>query len=136
MPATRASTAAPASRGNETILLVEDEDHLRAVVARRLQAAGYTVLVAANGPEALQLAEAHRGSLELVVSDVVMPRMSGREMAERLTALRPGFKLLYMSGYVDDAIVRHGVLEPGVNFLGKPFSADALTRKVREVLDS
>ncbi len=132
----KSAPTAPPSRGSETILLVEDEDALRAVVARGLSAAGYTVLVANSGPSALRLAEAHVGPLELVVSDVVMPLMSGPELAERLAVLRPGFKLLYISGYVGDSIAHHGVLEPGTNFLGKPFSAAALTRKVREVLDS
>ena len=80
--------------------------------------------------------ESHRGSVDLLVTDVVMPGMSGREVAQRLVALRPGLKVLYLSGYTDDAIVRHGMLEPGIAFLQKPFSGDALARKVRDVLDA
>ncbi len=128
---------APASlRGSETILLVEDDETMRALTRRLLVARGHTVLLASQGEEALRLAQRHDGRIHLLVTDVVMPGMSGRDLADRIVALLPGTKVLYLSGYTDDAIVRHGVLEPGVAFLQKPFTADALARKVREVLDT
>jgi PAS domain S-box-containing protein len=123
------------ARGTETILVVEDEDAVRKVAVRTLGAAGYTVLSAANGAEALLTHAQHVGDIQLLLTDVVMPRMSGRELAQELCGLRPTLKVLYMSGYTDDAILHHGVLDPGTHFLGKPFSADGLTGKVREVLD-
>jgi two-component system, cell cycle sensor histidine kinase and response regulator CckA len=129
--------AAPASlRGSETILLVEDDETVRGLTRRLLVARGHTVVLASQGEEALQLAQRHAGRIHLLVTDVVMPGMSGRELADRMQALLPGIKVLFLSGYTDDAIVRHGVLEPGVAFLQKPFAADALARKVREVLDT
>ena len=121
--------------GTETLLLVEDEDAVRALTREILQMGGYTVLEAGNGAEALRLCERHGGPVHLLVTDVVMPEVGGRELADRLTALRPGLKVLYLSGYADDAVVRHGVLGSEVAFLQKPFSIDALARKVREVLN-
>jgi CheY-like chemotaxis protein len=129
------TTPLPAALGGrETVLLVEDEESVRALTRRVLQAKGYAVLEAANGPDALALVARHAGPLHLLVTDVVMPRMSGRELATRLEEVRPGVKVLYVSGYTDDAVVRHGVLEAGAMFLQKPFSPDALARKVRDVL--
>jgi PAS domain S-box-containing protein len=122
-------------RGKETILLVEDDAAVRNVAQRILRSAGYAVLVAGNGAEALGVCKRHRGEIELVLTDVVMPDMSGRDLVELLIATRPEVAVLYASGYTDDAIVQHGVLEPGTNFISKPFHAGLLTRRVREVLD-
>jgi len=135
-PTTRPPPALRRTTGTETILVVEDEEALREVARRALDAAGYTVLSAADGDEALVTNAQHVGDVHLLVTDVVMPRMSGRTLAQELSKRRPTLKVLYMSGYADDAIVQHGVLETGTHFLGKPFTADDLTRKVREVLDS
>ena len=121
--------------GTETILLAEDDEMLRPLAKGLLGRLGYTVLEAANAEEALGAAARHRGLIHLLVADVVMPGASGRELARRLAELRPDTKVLYVSGYTDDAIVRHGMLEPGLAFLQKPFSPDTLARKVREVLD-
>ena len=123
-------------QGTETILLVEDEPALRAVARRALERHGYVILEAPEGQTALAIAAAHTGPLDLVLTDVVMPGMSGRDMAVRLAASHPGLRVLYMSGYTDDAIVQHGVLEAGIQFLQKPFTPNALARKVREVLDA
>jgi two-component system, cell cycle sensor histidine kinase and response regulator CckA len=131
------SQAPPVSvRGSETVLLVEDEEMIRNLVWKVLKANGYTVLVAGNGRDAEHVAGRHEGPIHLIVTDVVMPGMNGREVAQRLAAARAGIKVLYLSGYTDDAIVHHGVLEPGVAFLQKPFTPAVLGRKVREVLDS
>ncbi|MBN1608601.1 MAG: PAS domain-containing protein [Polyangiaceae bacterium] len=122
-------------RGKETVLLVEDDAAVRNVAQRILRSAGYTVLVAGNGAEALGVCKRHPGEIQLVLTDVVMPDMSGRDLVEFLTATRPEVAVLYASGYTDDAIIQHGVLEPGTHFISKPFHAGLLTRKVREVLD-
>ncbi len=127
--------APPARGGEETILLVEDEPMVRNLAARLLRRQGYHVLEAANGGEALLLAEGHGGPIHLLLTDVVMPSMSGKQLAARLSALRPGLGVLFMSGYAENAIVHGGALEPGVEFIEKPLSAPALNRKVREVLD-
>jgi two-component system, cell cycle sensor histidine kinase and response regulator CckA len=118
----------------ETILVVEDAAPVRAIAQRILNAEGYTVLAAANGAQALSVCEHHSGPVHLLLTDVVMPEMSGVELAGRLTKLYPRLKTLFMSGYTDDAIVHHGVLNPETHFLGKPFDSAALRRKVREVL--
>ncbi|MFA6147185.1 MAG: PAS domain S-box protein [bacterium] len=123
------------SPGTETILLAEDEEVVRRLTREILSENGYKVLEAENGREALLLSEAHRGEIHLLLTDVVMPKMSGRELTERIRPLRPGLRILYMSGYTDDAILRHGVLEDGIPFLQKPFTPEDLARKVREVLD-
>ncbi|MBI5444545.1 MAG: response regulator [Deltaproteobacteria bacterium] len=128
-------TAAAAPRGTETVLVVEDEAPVRALVRKILSGLGYTVLEAPGPDDALSAADDHAGPLHLLLTDVVMPGMGGPKLAEAVTATRPGVKVLYMSGYLDDAIVRHGVLERGTRFLQKPFTTLALARKVREVLD-
>jgi len=125
-----------AGRGSETILVVEDETHVRALVAQMLQVSGYTVLTAANPVAALELSGRHPEPIHLLLTDVVMPEMSGPELCQRLQSLRPQTRVLYMSGYTDEALGRHGVLEPGTFLLQKPFSIDALGQKVREVLDA
>ncbi len=124
------------ARGIETLLLVEDEESVRNLTARLLIDAGYQVLVAANGDEALSLLKEHPGAVHLLLTDVVMPDMGGRELAKRLITLQPALKVLYMSGYTSNAIVHQGILDEGTQFIGKPFSVMDLTRKVREVLDS
>lgn len=121
--------------GNETILLVEDEEIVRSLVRTVLQANGYTILEAQRGDEALALAQQYDGSIDLLLTDVVMPLMSGRKLAEQLKVFRPLTKVLFMSGYTDDRVVRPGVLAAEVEFLSKPFSPSLLASKVREVLD-
>jgi two-component system cell cycle sensor histidine kinase/response regulator CckA len=125
-----------APRGSETVLLIEDEDTVRALARRVLERSGYAVIEARDGEEALMLAERDGDKLDLVVTDVVMPRMSGRVVAERLAEHRPGLPVLFMSGYTDDAVMRHGILASGAAFLQKPFTPHALALKVREVLDA
>jgi DNA-binding NtrC family response regulator len=115
--------------------LVEDEEALRKVARRALVEAGYTVLAAANGDEAIRACVEHVGDIQLLLTDVVMPGMSGRALAQSLSKTRPALKILYMSGYTDNAIVHHGVLDAGTHFLGKPFTAGELARMVRDVLD-
>jgi PAS domain S-box-containing protein len=122
-------------RGTETVLLAEDDDSVRALARTALLSSGYTVLEARDGQEALEVSQQAPGPIHLLATDVVMPKMNGRQLAEHLTARWPGLQVLYMSGYTDDAIVRHGVLEKGMAFLQKPFTPITLARKVREVLD-
>jgi PAS domain S-box-containing protein len=132
---TRRRAASSIASGDETVLVVEDEEAVRGLAARILRMAGYRVLSAASGADALALCAEHEGRIDLLLTDVVMPQMSGRELWERLSKLRPGLAVLYMSGYTDNAIVHHGVLDPGTYFVNKPFSAAELTQKVREALD-
>jgi CheY-like chemotaxis protein len=123
-------------RGHETILLVEDEEQVRVVAHGILKRNGYHVIVAQNAGEALLLCEKHPGIIHMLLTDVVMPQMSGAELARRIAKIRPEMKVLCMSGYTDDSIVRHGVLESGVAFLQKPFTSESLMRRVREVFNA
>ncbi|MBE9570272.1 MAG: cache domain-containing protein, partial [Proteobacteria bacterium] len=120
--------------GSETVLIVEDDTRLLNLAQKVLQSYGYRILAAENGEEALKIGKQHEGSIHVMITDVVMPKMGGREAAELLQPLYPQMKVIYMSGYTDNAIVRHGVLKPGLNFLEKPFTPESLVRKVREVL--
>ena len=122
-------------QGTETVLLVEDEEAVRALARTVLQRNGYSVLEAPGGPEAVEISERHEGPINLLVTDVVMPGMSGSELAERLTMLSPELKVLYISGYTEEAVGGGGLLRPGTAFLQKPFTPDVLTHSVRELLD-
>jgi signal transduction histidine kinase len=122
--------------GSETVLLVDDSAPVRAVSRRVLEGYGYTVLEAGTGAEALQAAKAYGKRIHLLLTDIVMPGISGRDLAAQLGGMMSGLRVLYMSGYTDDAIVRHGVLETGIAYMQKPFTGDELARKIREVLDA
>lgn len=123
-------------RGTETVLLVEDEAQVRELTARILKQQGYTVLEAANGVEALSVASQHpNGDIDLLLTDVVMPLIGGRELSTKLKNIHPEVKVIYTSGYTDEAVIRHGMLEPGTDFVQKPYSLAGLTQKIRSVLD-
>lgn len=134
--ATEAPSGGPMPRGTETILLVEDDEAVRSMIRTVLTRLGYTVLAAAHGEEAMYLFDGNAAAIGLLLADVVMPRMSGRELAERLRNRRPSIRVLYISGYNDDAVLRHGLLANEVALLLKPFTPHALAAKVREVLDA
>ncbi len=135
-PAGRAEAPPPRTGGAETILLVEDNELVRELTCTELEEIGYRVLAARGAEEALEVAERHEGPIHLVLTDIVMPRMTGRELADRLTRVRPGSKVLYMSAYTDEAVVHHGVLQPGTPVLQTPFTAEALAAKIRDLLPS
>jgi two-component system, cell cycle sensor histidine kinase and response regulator CckA len=122
-------------RGTETILLVEDEEQIRIVARVILRKQGYQVLEARNGDEALALCESHEGAIDLLLTDVVMPGLSGPELARQVVLARDGIKVLFMSGYTDDALIRHGAFHTGIAYMQKPITPDGLIRKVRTVLD-
>jgi signal transduction histidine kinase len=132
--ATAQRGAAP--RGAETVLLADDEAPILKVAKRILEGAGYTVIAASDGAEAVKVAAAHKGTIDLLVTDMVMPHLGGRQVADKLRAERPGLRVLYLSGYTDTAAARQGLMEPGAEFLQKPFATDSLVRRVREVLDA
>jgi two-component system, cell cycle sensor histidine kinase and response regulator CckA len=131
----RFEPARETARGTEVVLLTEDEDNIREPAQEILEARGYTVLSACDGAHAIEAAREWNGPIHLLISDVVMPGMSGSELATRLEAERPGMRVLYISGYPEDAIARHGVLQPGRSFLQKPFPPGVLLQTVREILD-
>ena len=131
-----APLAISGAQGSETILLTEDEEIVRLVTRRILAGCGYTVLEAGSGLEAMKISRKHHAPIHLLLTDVVMPEMSGPKLAESLTACRPEMRVLYMSGHTENAIVHHGVLDPGIAFIQKPFRRDNLLRQVRQVLDS
>ena len=125
----------PAPTGSETVLLVEDDPAVRLVAARILGRQGYRVFEAPTPEEALSIVDRHAGAIDLIMTDLVLPQMSGRELAERVLETAPEIKVLFMSGYTDDAVIRRGLLEPGMAFLGKPFTVDEMARTVRRALD-
>ena len=129
-------TAGASHRGSETILVAEDEPGILALTARMLERQGYRVLRASTPGEAIRIAQEHRGEIDLLMTDVVMPEMNGRDLARQLLTLYPNMKRVFMSGYTADVIAHRGVLDSGVHFIQKPFAQEALTRKVREVLDA
>ncbi|HSN13628.1 MAG TPA: response regulator, partial [Anaeromyxobacteraceae bacterium] len=133
-PAPQRESARP-SNGRETILVVEDEEVLIKLATRSLATAGYNVLAARDGEEGLRTAAQYPGDIHLLATDVIMPRMGGRALATELAKVRPGIKVLYMSGYTADAMLQHGVLEEGIHLIAKPFTTAELAQKVREVLD-
>jgi CheY-like chemotaxis protein len=135
-PGPKAAPLPPApDRGSETVLLVEDEEAVRKLACHALRASAYEVMEARDGNEALQVSGAWGGPIHLLVTDVIMPGMNGRQLAERLAPLRPGMKVLYTSGYTDDTALKHLVSGPGTYFLQKPFTPSELAAKVRQVLD-
>jgi signal transduction histidine kinase len=138
-PVDAASVYEPAGsspRGTETLLIAEDESELRSLATAALQALGYHVLVAVDGVAALALAVDHKGEIDLLVTDVVMPRMSGKDLAEQLRISRPSMKVLYVSGYTEETLLHHGTADPGTAFLAKPYTLSDLSHKVREVLSA
>ncbi|GAB4535666.1 MAG: hypothetical protein Kow0063_20220 [Anaerolineae bacterium] len=134
-PAELAQTTPRTLYGTETVLVVEDEGMVRNLVCESLVAYGYTVIEAGDAIQAIELAAAHPGAIHLLLTDVIMPQMNGQELHRRIVVIHPDIKLLYMSGYTDNVIIHHGILDRGVNFIQKPFTVKTLARKVREVLD-
>ncbi len=132
----RAVEPAASVGGTETVLLVEDDDQVRTLLARVLRSHGYVVIEAATPGDALLAAEQHRPAIDLMLTDVVMPRMDGRQLAERIAPTRPAMRVLFMSGHTDDAVLRHGIESSAVAFIGKPLTPDRLLAKLREVLDA
>jgi CheY-like chemotaxis protein len=133
-PALEEVPAEPSDRGHETILLVEDEPSILNMTTKMLERLGYTVLASSTPDQAIRLAEAHPGDIHLLMTDVVMPGMNGRVLAKNILTFHPNLKHLFMSGYTANVIAHHGVLDPGVNFIQKPFSRQDLAAKVREAL--
>jgi CheY-like chemotaxis protein len=130
-----APASLPLRGGSEVAMVVEDEPAVRTLILRVLRQRGYTVIEAANGAEALRIANHYHGTIHLLLTDVVMPEIGGRELAETLLARRPSIRVLFMSGYTEDAILQRDVLQAGIQYLEKPFTPTSLSVKVREVLD-
>jgi len=130
------SDAMASPRGSEVVLLVEDEKGVRDLTREYLQLSGYTVLDAQDGESALEIARTHAGPIHALITDVVMPGLSGRELGERMSDIRPGIKVLYMSGYTDQSAFRNGILDKGAELLQKPFGMSTLASKLREVLSA
>jgi two-component system, cell cycle sensor histidine kinase and response regulator CckA len=135
-PAASADRSAAAQGGSETILIVEDEDMVRSLASRGLREHGYTVIEARHGADALRQLAVQPKAVDLVISDVVMPEMGGRELGRRLATLRPSLPILYISGYTGEDVIQRGLLDPGAPFQQKPFGPEGLARKVREMLDA
>jgi CheY-like chemotaxis protein len=133
---TTAEHGAIAPSGSETVLLAEDDESLRVLATRVLGALGYKVLVARTGREALRIVAEHKGPIDMIATDVVMPEMNGSQLVEKVLEARPGIRVLFMSGYTDDEVMRRGVINGQTAFLQKPFTPDLLAHKVREVLDA
>ena len=134
--AEEASARARVSGGTETVMVVEDADNLRQLAREILSEQGYNVVEARSGREAVALLETDARRFDLLLTDLVMPGMSGRELADRAASVRPGIKVLFMSGYTDDALGNHGALDPGMSLIEKPFTVDVLLHRVRETLDA
>ena len=128
--------AQPAPRGCETILVVEDEPSVRSITVKMLQQLGYVTLATASGAEAVEMSRTYRGTIALLLTDVVMPNMNGRQLAGELAGARPDMKVLYLSGYTGNVVLQHGIVDSSVAFLAKPFSRDTLAKTVRDVLES
>jgi CheY-like chemotaxis protein len=122
-------------RGKETILLVEDDEQVRTTIAAILRRAGYHVIAATNGGEALLICEQHGGTIPLLLTDVVMPKLNGRKLAERLRQIRPAMRAIFMSGYTENVVIHYGILDAYLDFIAKPITSEMLLTKVREVLD-
>jgi DNA-binding NtrC family response regulator len=138
-PTTTQTPDAPApqrQQGSETVLIVEEKDEIRAALGASLERRGYTVLKACHSKEAVMIGRRHEGPIHLLLTDVVMPQMTGPELTQRVSPLRPQMKVLYVSGYTSDALNQRNMMEPGTAFLQKPFTPDALARQVRAVLDT
>jgi CheY-like chemotaxis protein len=135
-PGRPALEAGPAPGGTETILVVEDDEMIRSLIRDILESTGYRVLVADDPDQGMKLIGEQQDEIHLLLTDLILPGMSGRELVDRVTKEKPEMRVLFMSGYSDEAVARHGILEPGLAFLQKPFSRDGLVRKVRDVLDS
>lgn len=135
-PLDKKRTPVKALGGSETILIAEDNNGLRKLMRTVLKQKGYKVLESESGEDALRVVEGHDGPIDLLVTDVVMPNMGGKDLADRLQSIYPQMKVIYMSGYTDNTIAHHGVLERGLNFIEKPFTLEVLAHKVREVLNT
>ncbi len=136
VPASKHKVSLESLKGKETIMLVEDEDAVRAMMSLTLKHYGYNILETPSPLEALIICEKHKEPIQMMVTDVILPEMNGRELAEKITSLYPEIKVIYISGYTDDVIVHHGMLDPDINFLEKPFTVSKLLSKIREVLDT